>query len=347
MKIRSILPIILATITGVPRYFPNNEWSYNNFFFNLFRTYEQIFGRRYGIKREASSSVELDEYGKYKVMRSFYTLESFLVHTEATFRSVFFSGETVLVPRLAIASLALTILGIEFHLSGQSLVAPFMIGVIASDNNSEGSDTSSGATLTLAHTSAGSNRIMVMHGNNQLLSSTLSSVTYNGSGATLVFSITQSGAARLSYIHYLVAPTTGTNNIVWTWGASATNLRGGCVVTYSGASQTGQPDASGKTEQASNITINTNITVVASGCWVINGLLGYNQTTGIIVPSGSNTGEICGITDSVFIGDSGGTVATGSINSGWSSAGALQAQVVLSISPAAGSADSGSFLAFF
>lgn len=93
---------------------------------------------------------------------------------------------------------------------------------------------------------------------------TVSSVTYNGVAMTLALSDT---AQADTYIYYLIAPATGSNNVVIT--ASALAVISSCAVAYSGANATGQPEA---TNSASNIfaaTLSTSVTTLTDNAWVI------------------------------------------------------------------------------
>ena len=50
-----MLKTLLEKITGKPRYSPEIKWSSNSWTHNVFRVYEMIFGRKYGIRAELSS----------------------------------------------------------------------------------------------------------------------------------------------------------------------------------------------------------------------------------------------------------------------------------------------------
>jgi hypothetical protein len=99
-------------------------------------------------------------------------------------------------------------------------------------------------------------------------------VTYNGVGMTLSDSMVNNGGpnAYLS-LWYLINPATGTNNIIVT-NSGAGNTVSACSASYTGASQTGVPDAHGTNSQASGSTSYTwGLTSIANNCWIVSGLL--------------------------------------------------------------------------
>ena len=93
--------------------------------------------------------------------------------------------------------------------------------------------------------------------------------TYNGVAMTLVDKLTPGGINnRWSYLFYLVAPATGSNNVVVS--ASGSHFLGFGAVSYTGASQTGVPDATNKQSGGAAITtLTTSVTTIADNCWTV------------------------------------------------------------------------------
>jgi hypothetical protein len=95
-------------------------------------------------------------------------------------------------------------------------------------------------TLTFAHTVSGSDRVLlvaVQWYSTQAVRS-VSSVTYNGTAMTLVSSSQiDNGANRFLALYYLIAPSTGTNNVVITLSGTDDLFFGGSV-SFTGADQT-------------------------------------------------------------------------------------------------------------
>jgi len=97
----------------------------------------------------------------------------------------------------------------------------------------------------------------------------------------------QNGADRFISLWFLAAPAAGANDIVAT-SSSSQILR--CLgVSYTGAAQTGIPDAQGKSTSdiAAGSQISQAVTTVADNCWLVAGALMINQP----ISAGANTTE--------------------------------------------------------
>lgn len=101
------------------------------------------------------------------------------------------------------------------------------------------------------------------------------SITWNGT------SMTQIGASPLSlgagyhdkiFLYYLASPTTG--DITLTLPSSDYNSI--MAVTYTGAKQTGIPDASNDFSQGSASTLTNSVTTTVANCWTIMPSITYN-----------------------------------------------------------------------
>src|SRR5260370_36910275 len=86
MTIRNFFLKLLQEITKKPRYRPEIQWSNKIWISNFFRAWEYLFGREYGIKPEASSSIQVVD-GKLFIRTEFYTLEALLAHIEVIIRT--------------------------------------------------------------------------------------------------------------------------------------------------------------------------------------------------------------------------------------------------------------------
>jgi hypothetical protein len=107
-------------------------------------------------------------------------------------------------------------------------------------------------------------------------------VTYIAVAMTLVGKVltTQGSNDRWVYLWVLVAPATGTNNVVIT-ASSATSLWG-VAAEYTGASQTGQPDAS-----ATEAHGEKSLATVAHNCWGVGIMRSASPIQSSTAPSGS------------------------------------------------------------
>ena len=73
---------LMEKITGKPRYIPDVEYKEKAWVYNLFRFYERLFGREYGLRLE--QVVTADNEGI--VHRAFYTWEAFFHFVEQEIR---------------------------------------------------------------------------------------------------------------------------------------------------------------------------------------------------------------------------------------------------------------------
>lgn len=117
-----------------------------------------------------------------------------------------------------------------------------------------------------------------------------------------------------SYLYGLAAPATGAHNIVIS--ASESTVIRGASASYTGAKQTGQPDATGTGEATPGTTVTAAVTVVASNCWLIGGITddGANAVTaaGALTTNRATDGN-----NVTIISDSNGQVGTGTQNATW------------------------------
>lgn len=196
----------------------------------------------------------------------------------------------------------------SLYASGKGNQYPFSYPITLDASTNLGS--TAGTTLTAAHTCSGNDRILFVHIRTAGTTDTVSSVTYAGSNMTLVdkkFGITNLG----TYLYYLIAPTTGSNNVVINTTVAAISA---IAVSYTGAKQSGQPDAHNNNESASTTGLSTSITVVATNSWAIMGVDSANGndaagTNATLRQAGPNTG--------VTVFDSNGPVGTGTFTMGF------------------------------
>jgi len=133
---------------------------------------------------------------------------------------------------------------------------------------------SSSTTHTYSHTCTGSDRILFVHGYTNSNSDLITGITYNGVAMSFISKGSPSGG-RYSYLYYLVAPATGANNVVIT--ASSSTSLGGTSTSYTGASQSGQPDGTQSQLVTETNTDNTVVTT-ADNCWAVLTSIGAQAT---------------------------------------------------------------------
>lgn len=154
---------------------------------------------------------------------------------------------------------------------------------IAFDAATNGNDTT-GTSLTFAHTCSGSNRILFVGIVGNTASNLISGVTYNGVAMTQIASSpVQVPSDRYINLYYLVAPATGSNNVVVS--ASSSTYMAAAAVSYTGAAQTSPIDVDGTTTTASANTLSKALTTTVDNDWTVM----ICQAGGGINTSGAST----------------------------------------------------------
>lgn len=184
-----------------------------------------------------------------------------------------------------------------------------------------------GTDHTLAHTCTGSNRLLIAAVRNGGTTDTLTGVTYAGTAMTLIAKKLLT-SNQFSYLFYLIAPATGTNNIVASFsGSEGTQLSGS---SYTGVKQSGQPDASNTLEETGSGDRTISVTVVLANCWLVATHISANSQPGSVVTGVSRT-----TLNNCDVIDSNGTVGTGAQTIGWNwAASDSHVMVAASIAPA-------------
>lgn len=123
-----------------------------------------------------------------------------------------------------------------------------------------------GTSHTFSHTCSGSDRLLVVMGQDTSGgTSTVTGVTYNGVAMTKIAGA-QVPSDRQITMWYLVAPATGTNDVVVT-SSTSQNLRFHSI-SYTGVDQTTPTDGS-NTNTSSGTSISTTITTTVDNCWMV------------------------------------------------------------------------------
>lgn len=287
----------VAYITRHSRYHPEMveldgklNWSKDLWVSNVFRAFEWLFGRAYGIRAEAATSVRIED-GKLYVEKRFFTFEAVVCHVEVLVRSYiktvfnwFYSENPFVIPRPVF--LTLQIFGIVWSIKTTTYYLPFFIGAIAFD--AVASDTALAATsLTFAHTCTGSNLVLGAPARVYDLLDTgddnITGITYNSVALTRVN--TEVATNIRTYMYILTAPATGANNLVLS-ASEASNIYG-IAQSYTGCSQTGQPNAENSDASTSATNLTVSVTTTADNCWLVSGT--SNNQGGTNPQPGTNT----------------------------------------------------------
>lgn len=122
---------------------------------------------------------------------------------------------------------------------------------------------------TFAHSCTGTDRCLLLGVVGSAATDNITGATYSAVTMTLIQKIAlgTGGSGRYIYLFGLLAPATGSNNIVVTSNTSDTiaSLTG----SYTGVRQTGLPDVLNTTVVASNASASVAVTPVANRAWVV------------------------------------------------------------------------------
>lgn len=179
---------------------------------------------------------------------------------------------------------------------------------IAFDTSSVATIANPATSVTWSHTTAsGSDRFMIVAGGCPT-SDKLTDVKYNAAAAMTVIESFQLGDNRGCYLHYMVAPDTGTHNVVITGSSDAWI---GASATYTGVDQSSPIDDSVTNRDLTNPVNNIDfaVTTTVEGCWGV-----YSGRAGIAGTNGSNT-TLRRTAGGLAMGDTNGSLGTsGSYN---------------------------------
>ncbi len=264
-KASEIIPALFAILQRTVRYDPRVQWSDKSWVHNIFRFYELIFWRKFGIRPESSVST-FRENGKLKTSIAFHSWESVFAYCESWIRG--------LVPRMIPERVFIPV----FQTSGGIFRPPGLenyLFAIAIDTSVNGGSVAPGTSLTWSHTCTGSNLLLsVGLWVDSTATDVVTGITYNS------VAMTRANRATIDIfnqvLYYLVAPDTGAHNVVGSFSSSS--VVGGSA-SYSGCAQTGQPDAQNtNTAAVGSTSITTTVTVVTNNSW-LTGQYGNNGGT--------------------------------------------------------------------
>lgn len=297
---RKILPSILAFITGRERYLPNIEWRHDSWTHNAFRAFEAIFWRAYG-KNGIGDTLRLEvsahawtENGEPRVAYAFHTVEAAIANIEAQIRKAL-KREWVPI-RIHVPILATQPGGFPVFAS------PYLFAIAyGTVHTVQTSSSYTGPTVT------GSDTLGIVYVVGDSAADNISATSWGGGGMTKIGSAVQTPGDRYSSAWWKAAPSSG-GTIAFTGGSFWRSI----AAYYTGAAQTGQPDASNTGTSSSTTVLSIAITVVASNCWAImfqkDSAGGQAYTSSNALASTRYSSDAGGIA----YGDSNGVVSTGS-----------------------------------
>lgn len=162
-------------------------------------------------------------------------------------------------------------------------------------------------SLTYAHTCTGSNLILFV-GVNFYRSGTqptddITGVTYGGVAMTQITKNVYTTGNQITYMYYLVNPSTGANNVVISKTTGSDTIRSNSI-SYTGANDVGQPDNFGSENAAASLSVSKSVTTVANNCWMVS--FTFNDANQCLASTGTTNRNSAGVY--MAIGDSNGVI---------------------------------------
>ncbi len=158
--------------------------------------------------------------------------------------------------------------------------------VVAIDTTSSGKNTTPTSGITISHTTSGLDRLMLVgvsmgFDNHEAVST----ITYNGVALTRVGAITHPQSDVRTEIWQLIAPDTGTYNVVITFNKTLSLVAGAGVMTFTGTDQTSPLGTFAS--QAGSDDHQINVTVPSAAGEMVLGVITNEYNT--VITDGSQT----------------------------------------------------------
>jgi hypothetical protein len=210
---------------------------------------------------------------------------------------------------------------------------------IAFDSKTTSQSAASSTSLTFAFNNVAGDFLIVYGQDASASTSTVTGIKYGGVSMTKAVGGRSSSADRMISIWYLVAPATGSNDVVVTSSTSQA-LRFGAI-SYSGVAQSSPTDGTDTTlNQTGATTISTDITTTTDNCWMFMfakdnaGSKTYSSTTGDTIRLATDDGGHSSSDTGAAITPAGSNTMTHQVNSGTVTIGAI----AVAFKPATGAA---------
>jgi hypothetical protein len=260
-NLRRILPNIVGTFTGEARYIPEVKWSETSWIYNVFRAYEQLFGRRDGVRPEGyAHPLEIDGNGvARKVYVECYTLENLLAVAENTIRQFLKS------PFKVVNNVRIEVRQFAWGINTPELLIPWISFAIAFDTETSGGNSAS-TSVTFAATVTGSNPLIFGGMVASTAGDRYSSITYAGTTLTKIAAI-QPDSDRWTSLSLLANCATGTNNMVASITTGSDNFVIPSALSYSGCATSGQPDNSHTFNVSPGTSVADTLSSNLDNCW--------------------------------------------------------------------------------
>ncbi len=180
---------------------------------------------------------------------------------------------------------------------------------LARDTSADGGSVASQASLSFAYTVSGDHRALVVGVKESIAATHITGVTVNGVAMTLAGrDVSIPGGGRVVDLFHLENPPGGSVTIV-VQADGVVDFIAAMAASYTSASVTGQPDSVATNNATGATSLTVSDTVVDNRCWNV-GVFGNESG---LAAAGTGTSQLqSNGTTGLFIGDSNGTVGSGS-----------------------------------
>jgi hypothetical protein len=215
---------------------------------------------------------------------------------------------------------------------------------IAFDATTDGSSNGGGGNLSFNHTCTGSDRFLVVSFTGDVGGGAddITGVTYNGVSLTLIAKRTDASISRMGYCYGLMSPASGSNSVVIS--ASGSHFLIGGASSYTGVSQTGQPEVTQSfySDADADSSVTNALTPTSADSWVILSTHGYDFSNGAPTAGAGSTRRNYDPSFGLWgLFDSNGPKPASSYSMTWTypNTGADMASIMFSLGPAGGGGD--------
>lgn len=196
---------------------------------------------------------------------------------------------------------------------------------------------SSSTTMTIAHTITGPNPILWVGVLDDGGINNVTGITYAGFSLTRLNQVQQAGSGYIS-LWYILSPTSGTNNIVYTMSAASNPVS--VNASYQNVLQSGVPDAQTSQSGTTSTSTTGTLTTIADNCWTIM----FARAGVAMTPGGGTTSRVNPFTSTLEIFDSNGAITPpASTSLSFTNASTTTSFIMASFAPATSSGNSGFF----
>lgn len=215
---------------------------------------------------------------------------------------------------------------------------------IAFDASSQSSGYSQSSGFTLSHTTSGSDRCLVlvvcMGGASPDSDFTSLAATYNGSSMTSIAGSNATNSQRRIATFYLVAPSTGANNIAVSWSGGGSEIRI-FGISFTGVAQTSTINTSATTSPGAGTSSTVSLTTTVDNVMMVCGIFVREGGGGAITLSSGTITNQDQTTGAGYLagGAAGSNSITWNVPSGAFAGGSVCNNIALAPATAAGPAN--------